>query len=314
MAADTETQRYRLGGFLTAVEFHSHDVPLADLLAGDRRHSSQSVPQSPPQPPSTPPTPVPPASSPPAPVPPASSPPQSVYVIDGAVKLAHQLPDFECQYLIDGGESRKSIEDTQLLLQWLLDSRVQRDTTLCAIGGGVVSDLAAFVASIYQRGIALTLYPTTLLAMLDASFGGKTGINYGGYKNMVGSFYPAQRIVIAPQALTTLPDDELITGVAEAIKSAMLGDEQSVWPATPAAHGAYRPPRFIAIERGGSAGVGGKGAAGYRRLYRSRSAGAAEFGAHLCPCSGVRRSVCALEPRSGGGVGYCPCAAVGRCP
>ena len=150
----------------------------------------------------------------------------AVYIIDAQVKEQSGLPDFPLQYILAVDESKKSMSVVEMLLQWLFDNGVHRNATLCAIGGGVLCDLAAFVASIYQRGIALVLYPTTLLAMLDASFGGKTGINYAGYKNMVGSFYPAHRVVVVPHVLHTLPVYERINGLAEAIKSAMLGDEE----------------------------------------------------------------------------------------
>lgn len=180
---------YRLGGRDTAVEFHPSDTLLSAPL-------SESVGEG------------------------------GVCVIDAAVKRSNALPDFPRQYLIEVSEAAKSMQSAELLLDWLFDLGVQRGATLHAIGGGVVSDLAGFVASVYQRGIALHTYPTTLLGMLDASFGGKTGINYAGYKNMVGTFYPARRIVIAPHVLSTLPARELLNGMAEAIKSAMLGDEE----------------------------------------------------------------------------------------
>jgi 3-dehydroquinate synthase len=99
-----------------------------------------------------------------------------------------------------------------------------RDATIAGVGGGVICDITAFAASLYMRGCRLVLVPTTLLAMVDASLGGKTGIDFLGYKNLVGSFYPAHRIVIAPAAVQSLPDREYLSGLAEVIKTALIGD------------------------------------------------------------------------------------------
>ncbi len=94
------------------------------------------------------------------------------------------------------------------------------------MGGGVVCDLTAFAASLYMRGCRLTLMPTTLLAMVDAALGGKTAVNLGSAKNLVGTFYPAEELVIWIPALATLPQVELRCGLAEAIKTALLGDPE----------------------------------------------------------------------------------------
>jgi 3-dehydroquinate synthase len=99
-----------------------------------------------------------------------------------------------------------------------------RDATIAGVGGGVICDITALAASLYMRGCRLVLVPTTLLAMVDASLGGKTGIDFLGYKNLVGTFYPAHRIVIAPGAVRSLPDREYLSGLAEVIKTALIGD------------------------------------------------------------------------------------------
>lgn len=229
----SEAQRYRLGQWQTTVEFRAVTESLADTLASTAAPTEAS-------PAPVTPTETPPVSAGASPTATLSTPPsgmvassrvpleqrQRVFVIDAAVKRAHALPDVSLQYVMEASEAAKSMRSAELLLDWLLEQRVQRGALLTAIGGGVVSDLAGFVAAIYQRGIALHLYPTTLLAMVDASFGGKTGVNYGGYKNMVGSFYPAERVIIAPQVLVSLPEREIRNGLAEAIKSALLGDEE----------------------------------------------------------------------------------------
>ena len=89
-----------------------------------------------------------------------------------------------------------------------------RDAAIAGVGGGVICDITAFAASLYMRGCGLALVPTTLLAMVDASLGGKTGIDFLGYKNLVGTFYPARRIVIAPAALNGLPEREYLSRVS----------------------------------------------------------------------------------------------------
>ncbi len=124
------------------------------------------------------------------------------------------------------GESAKQWSSVSRIIETALESGIGRDGRIIGVGGGVICDIAAFAASIYLRGVAITLVPTTLLAMVDAAFGGKTGINFGGYKNMVGTFYPAADLLVAPSAVASLPEREYHSGLAEAIKSAMLGDTE----------------------------------------------------------------------------------------
>lgn len=127
--------------------------------------------------------------------------------------------------VVPPGEASKSWDTAHRLLLALLERGTERSGTLVGVGGGVVCDLAAFVASIYARGIHLTLVPTSLLAMVDAALGGKTGIDFGGYKNMVGTFYPAERLIVDPRTVETLPEREYKSGLAETIKTGLLGDE-----------------------------------------------------------------------------------------
>jgi 3-dehydroquinate synthase len=124
------------------------------------------------------------------------------------------------------GEHAKEWSSVELIIDAALDRELTRDAVFCGVGGGVVTDVTAFAASVYLRGVNLELMPTTLLAMVDAAFGGKTGVNYGGYKNMVGTFYPASRITIFTRALQSLPTREFHSGLAEVIKSALLGDDE----------------------------------------------------------------------------------------
>jgi 3-dehydroquinate synthase len=122
------------------------------------------------------------------------------------------------------GESAKRWASVEAILERCAAVGMGRDGTVIGVGGGVVCDLAAFAASLYMRGCGLVLAPTTLLAMVDACLGGKTGIDFLGYKNLVGTFYPASLIVVATAGLRSLPEPEFRSGIAEAIKTAIIGD------------------------------------------------------------------------------------------
>ena len=128
--------------------------------------------------------------------------------------------------ILSSGEEEKNWQSIDKILKSAIDSSYGRDGCFCGIGGGVVCDMTAFAASIYMRGCSVILVPTTLLAMVDASLGGKTGIDYQGYKNMVGTFYPASEVRYCPQFLNTLPEKEYLSGIGEVIKTAMLGDQK----------------------------------------------------------------------------------------
>lgn len=132
----------------------------------------------------------------------------------------------EAEVTVAAGEGAKSWPNVETVLEAALEHGLGRDDTIIAVGGGVVCDLAAFAASVYMRGCRLVLVPTTLLSMVDASLGGKTGINFKGYKNMVGTFYPAEEIRICAAVLDSLPPREFSAGLAEVIKTAMLGESR----------------------------------------------------------------------------------------
>ncbi len=129
-------------------------------------------------------------------------------------------------HIWQAGENFKVWTSVEELLKVCLQKGLGRDSVLGAVGGGVVTDMAAFAASLYMRGIGLVLIPTTLLAMVDAATGGKTGVDFGGYKNLVGTFYPAREVRIWPGAVATLPEREYRGGLAEVIKHGMLGDQK----------------------------------------------------------------------------------------
>ncbi len=122
------------------------------------------------------------------------------------------------------GERSKSWRTARRVLEEAARRSLGRDGRIVGVGGGVVGDLAAFCASVYMRGCALTLVPTTLLAMVDACLGGKTGVDLRGAKNAAGTFYPAEQIHIVPSVLASLPEREYRCGLAEAVKTALLGD------------------------------------------------------------------------------------------
>lgn len=122
------------------------------------------------------------------------------------------------------GETHKTRETWARLTDRLLDLGIGRDGAVLALGGGVTGDLAGFVAATYMRGIALVQIPTSLLAMIDASIGGKTGVDTAHGKNLVGAFHPPRAVVIDPQLLRTLPERELRGGLAETVKHAAIAD------------------------------------------------------------------------------------------
>jgi len=127
-------------------------------------------------------------------------------------------------YVIPAGEPYKSQATVSQVYDWLLTENIARDATIIAIGGGVVGDLAGFVAATYLRGVRFIQIPTTLLAQVDSSVGGKVGINHRLGKNVIGAFYQPALVLIDPMVLTTLPRRELYSGYAEVLKYALILD------------------------------------------------------------------------------------------
>jgi len=125
---------------------------------------------------------------------------------------------------IPDGEAHKNWETLQAVVTRLLELRAERSTTLIALGGGVVGDITGFAAAIYQRGMPFVQVPTTLLAQVDSSVGGKTGINHPLGKNMVGAFHQPRAVLIDTDCLRTLPPRELAAGLAEVIKYGAIRD------------------------------------------------------------------------------------------
>ena len=124
-------------------------------------------------------------------------------------------------FVFKQGEASKSLGVFENLLRVMLDRGFSRKDCVIAVGGGVVGDLSGFAASAYMRGIDFYNIPTTLLSQIDSSIGGKTAINLGGVKNIVGAFYQPKKVLIDPDLLKTLPARQISNGLAEAIKMAL---------------------------------------------------------------------------------------------
>jgi len=122
------------------------------------------------------------------------------------------------------GEQTKSFDRFQVIIEWLLESGIKRDSLIFAVGGGVVGDLSGFVAASVLRGVDFIQIPTTLLSMVDSSVGGKTGINSKFGKNLIGAFYQPRAVIADLNSLQTLPPREWLSGYAEIVKTALLRD------------------------------------------------------------------------------------------
>lgn len=122
------------------------------------------------------------------------------------------------------GEKYKTLQTVQRIWKTLMKHHADRNALLVNLGGGVITDLGGFAASTYKRGIKFINIPTTLLAMVDAAIGGKTGIDFGGGKNQIGTFADAEEVIVDPVFLETLPQRELLSGLAEMLKYGFITD------------------------------------------------------------------------------------------
>lgn len=129
------------------------------------------------------------------------------------------------EVILPDGERYKNLDTLSTIFDQLLSAGHNRSTTLVALGGGVVGDLTGFAAACYQRGVNFVQIPTTLLAQVDSSVGGKTGVNHPLGKNMIGAFYQPQAVIIDTNTLHTLPPRELAAGLAEVVKYGLICDE-----------------------------------------------------------------------------------------
>lgn len=145
--------------------------------------------------------------------------------------VKQQLSAYQVETIVlPDGEKYKNLAYIETIFTFLLEKKFSRNATLCALGGGVIGDMAGFVAACYQRGIAFIQIPTTLLAQVDSSVGGKTGVNHILGKNMIGAFHQPQAVIIDTQVLTSLDDRQLAAGIAEVIKYGLIRDiEFFIW-------------------------------------------------------------------------------------
>ncbi|WP_296645327.1 3-dehydroquinate synthase [Romboutsia sp. 13368] len=155
-----------------------------------------------------------------------------VLIISDNNVYKHQLDNFinnikikmVYEYIVPAGEDSKSLSVYEEIIKYCIRINLSRKSLIIALGGGVVGDLAGFISSTYMRGIDVCQIPTSLLAQVDSSVGGKTGINIGNLKNIIGTFYQPKFTYINIDALKTLPHDEFISGMAEVIKYSIIYD------------------------------------------------------------------------------------------
>ena len=140
-------------------------------------------------------------------------------------RVMQHFSEGQCESLVlPDGEQHKHLETVGAIYDRLLDGRFDRKTTLVALGGGVIGDIVGFAAATYQRGVRFVQVPTTLLAQVDSSVGGKTGVNHPRGKNMIGAFYQPVSVIIDTAVLHSLPEREVKAGLAEVLKYGLLGD------------------------------------------------------------------------------------------
>lgn len=129
------------------------------------------------------------------------------------------------RFSIDANENAKNIDTVLEICRWLLNLEADRKALIFAIGGGITTDMAGFAASIYKRGIRFAYLPTTFLAQVDAAIGGKTGVNFLNYKNMLGVIRQPEFTFECPEVLSTLPYRDFISGAAELVKTFIIDNE-----------------------------------------------------------------------------------------
>ena len=147
-------------------------------------------------------------------------------IIDNNLQhLAGHFKEFP-QICLNFCEQKKSLATIEEIAQKLLDMGADRDALIIGVGGGITTDITGFAASIYKRGVKFAFVPTTLLAQVDASIGGKNGVNFNSYKNILGTINQPQWIYICPEVLETLPEKEFKAGIAEVLKTFILFDKE----------------------------------------------------------------------------------------
>ena len=149
-----------------------------------------------------------------------------------AVRLAEILNSRSVPgMLVEASEELKTMDTVMDICSWLLEQGADRDALVLAVGGGITSDMVGFAASIYKRGVRFAYVPTTLLAQVDAAIGGKTGVNFDKYKNMLGVIRQPEFTYICPQVLESLPNRDFLSGVAEMLKTFIIEDNENYYDA-----------------------------------------------------------------------------------
>ena len=143
-----------------------------------------------------------------------------------AIAALEQVEFEVASYILPEGEQSKTLESVQKIYDAALENYLERSSTMVALGGGVVGDMTGFAAATWLRGINVLQVPTSLLAMVDASIGGKTGVNHPKGKNLIGAFHQPRLVLIDPQVLQTLPEREFRAGMAEVIKYGVIWDAE----------------------------------------------------------------------------------------
>ncbi len=152
---------------------------------------------------------------------------RTVVVTDAEVDRLYHPLWASCEVVrIGRGEANKTLRTVEALYRRLIELGADRSTFVLAVGGGIVTDVAGFAAATYMRGLRFGFVPTTLLGQVDASVGGKNGVNVDGYKNMAGTFSQPQFVICDPALLRTLPDREFRAGLAEAVKAGIIADAE----------------------------------------------------------------------------------------
>ncbi len=152
----------------------------------------------------------------------------TILIADACFRDSGRLDAWGCPILwLNASEQEKTLATVERLISELLALQADRDTFLIGVGGGITTDITGFVAAIYKRGLRFGLVPTTLLAQVDAAIGGKNGVNFDRYKNMVGTFRQAEFVYIDTDFLQTLPARELRCGAAEMLKTFLLADAKA---------------------------------------------------------------------------------------
>src|SRR6202046_5163421 len=150
---------------------------------------------------------------------------REVWGLSGA-RVRAGLGSRSCEVLFfDGGEDNKRLSHIERMAEQMVEQGADRSSLILAVGGGIVGDLAGFLAAIFMRGIPVIQVPTTLLAQVDAAVGGKTGVNLAGGKNLIGSFHQPLAVIIAPLVVETLPEREYRAGLYEVVKHGIIASE-----------------------------------------------------------------------------------------